>query len=241
MSVCLMGILFSCGDTDDAPDENTAPGENVAPGVSVPTPLSPEYGTGLVSKAVQKSFHAHYAQAVQKSFHAHYAQAARVRPVAIKADDAIHYPYDAIMVGKIFRCTADTFSAPSFDKITELYMADFGVTGPDINIGENLLIIKYAGGEYSCLLNGGSLSEEVFSSHKQLTDSAIVKEFTYPYYNFFVRHNGSKDYYLGVTVKLSPEDTWKDRPEEWFPLNDPDEVDANDVYSLDELLGSPSS
>lgn len=224
-----MGILFSCGSTD-TPDEND-------PDVSVPTPPSSEYdGTALVSKAVQKSFHAHYVQAAQvRNRRAAYPTA------AIRADDAIHYLYDAIKVGKIFRCTADTFSAPSFDKITELYMADFGVTGPGVNITDYLLIIKYADGEYSCLSNSGSLSEEVFSSHKQLTDSAIVKEFTYPYYNFFVRHNGSKDYYLGVTVWLSPEDTWKDRPEEWFPLDDPDEVDANDVYSLDELLGSPSS
>ncbi|MDR0612417.1 MAG: hypothetical protein LBG45_02845 [Dysgonamonadaceae bacterium] len=219
LSVCLSGILFSCNT--DSPDGND-------PDLSELTPPDAEYGTVLVSKAVQKSFHAHYTQASQ------------VRAAVIRADN-ISYLYETIKVGSVSRYTANPFSVTSFNNITELYMADFEVAGPDVNINDNLLIIKYADGEYGCLLNSGDfihqdISNKIFSSHKQLTDSEIVKESTYPYYNFFIRHIKSEGYYFGVTVMLFPEDTRKDEPEEWFPLNNPDEVNANDMYLLDELL-----
>jgi hypothetical protein len=190
------------------------------------------------------------AYAAQQSYWKH-AETTTVRSaVTYAGEETLTYPFNTITINKVIRYTAESFDVPDksdtknisenvkqFKGIEELFVTDF-VT--DITGGNTLLTLKYEnGGEYSCIINGGSsyngIEEIEFSSHIQLTETAIEKDPTFPIYLFFI-NSGQNEYKFGYIYRLSENNPGASEPEVWFSLDDKNEVIANDVYDIKDII-----
>jgi len=215
----VLGMAFSCtdkGQPETEPNDLTLPETTLA--------------TVLVSKAGQSS----------------YWKSKNVS-MSARASESVSYPFATIVIKNVSRYAADNkFDAAPFNGISELFVTEFltlDANGTEL-VSDVLLTVKHDAGEYSCILNSGKsdadMEESVFSSHKQLTDNAIEKNFSFPHYNLFINNKvKSKTFYFGIVVSLSEQDISFDaEPNIWLPLQSPDIVQTNDVYAVNELVNN---
>jgi hypothetical protein len=227
LSACLLGIMVSCNNKNSIPDD-----ENI---LKLPATSS---ATEIVSYVAQQSYWKH-------------AGGTSVRSIATYSDgQTITYPFKTITINKVTRYTGQPFNVPDksdtknitenvkqFKGVNELFVTSFSTEeyGSDI-----LLTFKYETGEYSCVINGSSITEGTeeweFSSHIQLQKEAINKDMSFPIYEFIVSSSKSQKYKFGYIYRLSKDDPGLSEPEIWFPLDTKNEINANDVYNLDEML-----
>jgi len=207
----LLGIIFSCNNV-------ASPEEVLEKNVKLPSSTP---SVQLISKAGQKSYWKHAGQNLRSS------------TASDENKNRIVYPFDSITIHKVTRYTAKPFDVGPFEGINELFVTEFSV-----DWGNHILLtIKHDKGEYSCLDNGNIFTpyrDIGFSSHIQITESAIFKDLTYPIHGYHVRSTENEGAFFGYKVALSiayhPYE-----PGIWFPLKDKNEVTANDIYLVKEL------
>jgi hypothetical protein len=228
LSACLWGIMVSCNNKDSIPDD-----ENI---LKLPATSS---ATEIVSYVAQQSYWKH-------------AGGTPVRSIATYSgdDQTITYPFKTITINTVTRYTGQPFDVPDksdaknitanvkqFKGVNEVFVTDFTTDeyGSDI-----LLTFKYETGEYSCVINGGSITDGTeeweFSSHIQLQKDAINKDMSFPIYEFIVNSSNSQKYKFGYIYRLSKDDSGPSDPEIWFPLDTKNKISANDVYNVDNLF-----
>ncbi|MDR1723868.1 MAG: hypothetical protein LBR84_08050 [Tannerella sp.] len=219
LATLALAIVCSCTNSDQPETDLN----------DLPMPET-QYVTSLVSKAGQTSY---WKNATLKS--------ASTRASSV----AYNYFFEKLVITNVVRYAVEkTFDAAPFSGISELYLTEFHALGPGETylFGELLLTVKHADGEYSCIINSGNsyadIEDIVFSSHKQLTESALVKEWTYPHYNLFIRSkNNGKSFGFGIVASLSEDDNNFDaEPKTWFELQSPDSKATNDTYTVAELI-----
>jgi hypothetical protein len=209
----------------------------------------------LLAIAVNKSFENGFNQPV--STKAFVSDMSRYQPVAGE-DHVLHisYPYDYIKIYDVVRFSCAGVKSPLVEAICgdgeiEVLIADFALfvnpeeadadADENMMIGEPMIVFKSELGIYSCIANGGGLTDATdissdyyteFSSHKYLSDKALEKEFIYPVFQFIVKYENGK-----VTLKTTGtnEEYSTTVYADEIPLSNQQAVSPQELFSLVEL------
>ena len=251
-------ILLSCLKNDGIPDDGDKDKpQEILPGFTLET-MKRNDGGRLLAIATIKNFDAQTRGV---------ADQASTRPTTLRADGdlpSVQYPFDAV---EIQGGSAYTVSSKEFPVLRSICgdgelivivsafsaykdQVDFPegtnpgigiVPGMQLVVSDGMIVFRGALGLYSCLLNGGQNNISYYSSHKKITDQAVIKDVTPPIYTFCIwsEVGGTK---LGFKKEVNadgsiPDDMgilWADLT----PIGKPGE---SHIYPVEELTDLPQA
>lgn len=104
-------------------------------------------------------------------------------------------------------------------------------------VDDALIVFRSEQGIYACMLNSGG-EYAVYSSHKRFEQSAIVKDFTPPVYEFYLKNEKGTSLLSGSIIIAEDGSSQKKTNLTWFPLQEQESISENSLFSIDELTSA---
>ena len=174
----------------------------------------------------------------------------------------IKYAFDFVEINDVICYIAQKIDFPFLNEICgegeiEVFLTSFNTfiyadESEDKNnlqpyITDELIVFRGEWGMYSCMMNSGSYDYDDmdnliysligYSSHKRFDENAIEKDFTPPFYQFFLKtENNLKSLtcYVSDEIGIRP-----DQSVQWTILEGGEIISSDELFSTEELCDMP--
>jgi hypothetical protein len=159
--------------------------------------------------------------------------------------ERIKYGFDYVKIIGGTRYTANNVDIPLISEVCGKDEIDVIITSfvtytasmqPDVS--DVLIVFRSEKGIYACMLNEGGPGYSIFSSHKRFEQSAVVKDFTPPLYEFYIKNENGAIMLSGSLVSAEDGSYQKGTNLKWFPLQEKETTSDSNLFAIDELTAA---
>jgi hypothetical protein len=104
-------------------------------------------------------------------------------------------------------------------------------------VGDALIVFRSEQGIYACMLNSGG-EYSAYSSHKRFEQNAVVKDFTPPVYEFYIKNEKETTLLSGFQIISEDGSYQKETALKWFPLQKQESISESNMFGIDELISA---